>query len=201
MSFSDFLINEISHQANAETTQIKTTTGTYSKAATFLLDKLPENAIVLDYGAGYGLGTKAMQEVFGDKCTVESYETSPQGWSPDYTQSESISKKFDAVVCLNVLNVLTPDIRDQVTKNILSLVKDGGYVLIGTRGWHGDIALAKNINKADEDKAVWVIKSVGEVYQKGFDGNELLDYVSKFNSGFTFKKLNNLTKSSIIGKK
>lgn len=201
MDFKSFILEEISHQVGAETTQIKTTTGTYTKCAMFLLDKLTEGSIVLDYGAGHGLGSKAMQDVFGDKSVVESYETSPQGWTPNYSRSEQIRKQYDGIVCLNVLNVLTPDIRETVVSHILSLVKEGGYVIIGTRGWYGDIANAKNVEPSEEDKAVWVLKSVGKVYQKGFDGSELLDYINSFGSEITFKKLGGITKSAVIGHK
>ena len=201
MGFIEFLLEDIEHQAGAETTQIKTTVGTYTKCAQLLLGKIKEGSEILDYGAGYGEGTKAMKSIFGDMYTVESYETSPKGWSPNYTRSGQIKKKYDAVVCFNVLNVLPPKLRDEVISNMLALVKEDGYIIIGARAWTSDIALAKNITRAEEDKAVWVHKKDIKAYQKGFDGNELLDYVNSFGSGIEFKKIGNLAKATVIGHK
>lgn len=95
------------------------------------------------------------------------------------------SCNYDAAVCHNVLNVVEPHIREHVMHSIFDSLKNGGHAVIGTRKWKGDIDTAKNFTPGDEPKSMWVIrkkKGGGEEtsYQKGFDGNELKDYVEDY---------------------
>ena len=170
----------IEGQKGSATTQVATTVGSYKKAVKKAEDLNPKGKTVLDYGAGLGLGTDAMRS--SSKLEVTSYEPFPERWkgdSPvDYTDSSLIPKKYDTVVNLNVLNVLEPELRDVVAKDIMSKVADGGVAIIGTRGWKGDIDATKKFKTTDEPQAIWVKKSSGDVYQKGFDGDELKDYMA-----------------------
>lgn len=204
------LRREIAGQANSGTTQVATTAGSYKKAARAILESAPEAATVLDYGAGLGIGTDALREVLGDRVSVESYEPFPQRWSGsravDYTQSNEISGKYDAVVNLNVLNVLEPELRDQVARDIADKLAPGGVAIIGTRKWTGDIATAKNTERASEDKAVYVVRRFGgkdvRVYQKGFDGRELVDYLSGvLGDGFTVSQGSGIAANTAIIKR
>lgn len=195
----------ISHQKGSETTQVATTTGTYRKTAEKLLphfDQDETKKTLLDYGAGMGKGTDAMKQVLGDKHHVISYEPFAKGWVPDHTSSDTIPTNNDAVVSHNVLNVLEPNLRSQVTHDILSKVKPGGKVVIGARGYKGDVATAKNVTPSDsEPNAVWVHKKVGAVYQRGFDGDELLNHMKSHDpdNNFEFKKVSGLAKNTVIG--
>jgi phospholipid N-methyltransferase len=193
-------VESIKHQSGSESTQVATTTGTYRKTAEKLHPDLKPNSDILDYGAGMGKGTDAMQHVLtGHK--VESYEPSPKNWSPTHTNSDHIDKKYDAVVSHNVLNVLEPQLRDHVTKHLLSLVKPGGKVVVGARGYRGDVSTVKNFTPSEQEpNALWVHKKVGKVYQKGFYGDELLDHMKKHGGDdFDFKKVGGLAKSTVIG--
>lgn len=193
--------SSIKAQPASDTTQVATTTGSYRKVASYLKDQLPPGAKVLDYGAGLGLGSKAMREELSDVASVDGYEPLPSRAKekPTYTKPEEIKKKYDAVVNLNVLNVLQPDLRRQVVQHIGSLLKDGGTAIIGTRGYKGDIDGVKDFTPGPEPGSVWVSRPGGKsVYQKGFDGNELKDYVSEvLGSGFEVKRLSGPTKSNV----
>ena len=173
---------------NAATTQVATTVGSYKKAALFLTDIIESGSKVLDYGAGLGKGTLAMREVLSPAgIEVESYEPFPErGETPTYTDPNQINEKFDAVVNLNVLNVVPKDIRDAITSHIISVLKPEGVALISTRKWNGDITQAKNFKDGPEEKSMIVLRKKGgetiEVFQKGFDGKELQEYISSFTS-------------------
>jgi SAM-dependent methyltransferase len=164
------------------TTQVATTTGSYVKAAN-ILKNLDIKGEVLDFGAGLGLGTDAMSKTLGSK--VDSYEINPERWKGDkpvtYTKVEDINKKYDAIVSLNVLNVVPKEIRDGIVRDIYSNLKPGGTAVISTRGFKGDINSAKNFELGPEEKS-YIIKrkkvgGIVDVYQKGFDGNELVEYI------------------------
>ena len=137
------------------------------------------NVSILDYGAGLGLGTQMMKEVTGNK--VDSFEPYPVNWQSafpvTYTDSSSIKKKYDIIVSLNVLNVLPKDMRDAVVKNIYKNLKKGGTAFISTRKWTGDVNSAKSFEKGPEYKSIIVLTRGQRVFQKGFDGNELVDYI------------------------
>jgi SAM-dependent methyltransferase len=164
------------------TTQVATTTGSYVKAAN-ILNNLEIKGEVLDFGAGLGLGTDAMSKTLGSK--VDSYEINPERWKGNkpvtYTKVEDINKKYDAIVSLNVLNVVPKGIRDGIVQDIYTNLKPGGTAVISTRGFKGDINSAKNFELGPEEKS-YIIKrkkdgGIVDVYQKGFDGNELVEYI------------------------
>lgn len=201
LTFKQFILETIEHQPGSETTQVATTTGTYRKTAEKLKPMLNADDNVLDYGAGMGKGSTAMQSVMGNDHEVHSYEPFAKNWKPHYAKGEDIKGQYGAVVSHNVLNVLPPELRDHVTKHLLSKVKVGGKVVVGTRGWKGDVATVKNFTPSEhEDNALWVHKKAGKVYQKGFDGDELLDHMKKHGGdNFEFKKIGGLAKSTVIG--
>jgi ribosomal protein L29/predicted secreted Zn-dependent protease len=166
------------------TTQIPKTTSSYVNAANEF-NKLNVKGIVLDYGAGLGLGTDAMSKILGKP--VESYEINPERWrgkkSVTYTKSEDIDGKFDGIVSLNVINVVPKNIRDFIIQDIYNHLKDGGKAIISSRKFEKDIANTKNFELGPEDKS-YIVKRPKDgklinVYQKGFDGNELIDYVKE----------------------
>jgi hypothetical protein len=169
-------------EEESSTTQVATTIGSYAKAANIAKRLGAKN--ILDYGAGLGLGSDAMRNVVSN---VDSFEPFPERWKgktpPTYTDNTDIEKKYDAVVSLNVLNVVRKDLRDSIVKDIFSLLNDNGAAIISTRAFKGDIAKAKNFENGPEDKS-YIIKrkqdgKVIDVFQKGFDSNELVDYLQE----------------------
>jgi hypothetical protein len=174
-------INDALSKASG-TTQVATTTGSYVKAANILKNSGVEGDI-LDYGAGLGLGSDAMSDVLGK--TVDSLEVNPERWKGKtpvkYTDANQIDKKYDGIVSLNVVNVVPKSIRDFIIKDIFNNLKDGGTAIISSRGFKGDIDQAKNFVPGPEEKS-YIIKrkqdgEIIDVFQKGYDGNELVEYV------------------------
>ena len=164
------------------TTQVATTTGSYSKAAN-ILKSIGVKGDVLDYGAGLGLGTDAMSDVLGKD--VESLEINPERWKGrkpvKYTDANQIDKKYDGIVSLNVVNVVPKEVRDFIVLDIFNNLKEGGTAIISSRGFKGDINQAKNFVAGPEEKS-YIIKrkqdgETIDVFQKGYDGNELVEYV------------------------
>lgn len=160
-------LDEIGYRPeDAAKTQVTNTKGTYVKARD-MLDDLGVGDDVLDYGAGKGHGTPILRG--------ESYEPYPQGdFAPDYTTPPN--KLYDAVVNLNVLNVLPPELRDQVAMEILDRIRMEGYGLISARGQSG-LSSLKNPTKIGDGG---VVTNTG-TYQYGFGGsNETLkDYLGR----------------------
>jgi hypothetical protein len=195
----------IKHQPGSETTRVMSTAHSYKRVAQFLLGILPKNAKVIDYGSGHGHGTQIIQSIIGANATVDSYEPHPENakHSPTYHDYSEITGPYDAVVCLNVLNVLSPDLRYEVTEHIGHIIRPGGYAVISARGWNKDVSLIKNVEPGDEPRSVWVLKKkkgqtqTTRTYQKGFDGNELKEYVSGV-LGDTYE-VNMLSRNNKIG--
>ena len=182
------LLEALTAQPGSDTTQRSMTTGSYHKAAMILKPLLPPSASarVLDYGSGLGLGTQAMSRVLGRTVVVDSYEPTPTKAksAPTYTVSSQITDTYDGVVCLNVLNVLEPTLRKQVLRHLFTTLSPTGVAIIGTRKWSGDVSATKRGTPGDEPHSVWVHvatpSGVRQVYQRGFDGAELVEYVSQF---------------------
>jgi hypothetical protein len=194
--------NGIKSDRSSGTTQVATTTGSYVKAAN--IAKSLGAKSILDYGAGLGLGSDAMSDIVPN---VESFEPNPERWKgkkqPAFTSSADINKTYDAVVSLNVLNVVPKDIRDAIVKDIYNKLNNGGSAIISSRGWTGDINLAKNAEKGPEPKSAIIKRKeaggITDVYQKGFDGNELVEYVSDLlGDNATVKKDNSFGKAGVV---
>ena len=144
------------------------------------------NKKTLDYGAGGASGAK--------KIGADVYEpfVSPDKMAkkPDYVQTKDIaSESYDRITNLNVLNVVKPEARDEIVKEIGRILKPKGEAIISTRGADvfGD---TKNPTKAVlGDEPMSVITSMG-TYQKGFKPDELLEYVSDvLGNGYSVKKI------------
>ena len=194
--------NNIKAERSSGTTQVATTTGSYVKAAN--IAKSLGAKSILDYGAGLGLGSDAMSDIVPN---VESFEPNPERWKgkkqPAFTSSADINKTYDAVVSLNVLNVVPKDTRDAIVKDIYNKLNEGGSAIISSRGWTGDINLAKNAEKGPEPKSAIIKRKeaggITDVYQKGFDGNELVEYVSDLlGDNVTVKKDNSFGKAGVV---
>lgn len=178
-----FSKEEIQGQKGSGTTQVATTRTMYVKALKWLRNQSPEAKTVLDYGAGLGLGTDDMRSNNPD-LNIDCYEPNPERWAgkqpPTYTNNTQINKDYDLILNTNVLNVVEKPIRDLIVKDIADHLTMGGKALITTRGWSNDVNAAKNFKPADEHHAIWINKGKnGYVFQKGFDGDELKNYIQE----------------------
>jgi len=188
-------------QEGSATTQVATTGGSYRKAVKLAEQLRPDLTSVLDYGAGLGLGSDAMRDE--TEAQVDSYEPFPERWKgetpPTYTDSADINQTYDAVVSLNVLNVLEPELRAQVAQDIISKLAPNGVAVIGTRKFKGDVAQAKNAEQGQEQGSLWIIRNGQRVYQKGFDGNELVEYLQTLvPEGYTVERGRGVAASTAI---
>jgi SAM-dependent methyltransferase len=167
------------------TTQVGTTTGSYRTALKKALEINPNAKTVLDYGAGLGEGTQAMRDE-NKGLSVKSFEPNPERWTakdkPDFVRVQDINETFDVVISPNVLNVVEPDVRNFIVNDIFDKLNPGGIALISTRAFKNDIDQTKNYRLGAEPKSYWIAKKQDgkpvEVYQKGFDGEELIDYLN-----------------------
>lgn len=178
-----FSKEEIQGQKGSGTTQVATTRTMYVKALKWLRNQSPEAKTVLDYGAGLGLGTDDMRSNNPD-LNIDCYEPNPERWAgkqpPTYTNNTQINKDYDLILNTNVLNVVEKPIRDLIVKDIADHLNMGGKALITTRGWSNDVNAAKNFKPADEHHAIWINKGKnGYVFQKGFDSDELKNYIEE----------------------
>lgn len=151
-------------------------------------DMIPAGSLVVDFGAGLGLGTQHL----GDNTV--SYEPFPndrkikagKAVSPDYLTVSGLLNRYkgkaDAVVNNYVLNVVEPEIRDQIVRDIAALLKKGGIAYIAVRS-RSDVNSAKRKQAGGLEPDGWYIQQKtkkGKVvwtYQKGFTQKELESYV------------------------
>jgi len=94
--------------------------------------------------------------------------------------------------------VLPKNIRDEVVREIGSKLRAGGYAIIGARGWRGDVNRAKNVTPGDEPKSLLIHKASGDTFQKGFDGDELRDYIQNLLPDVLVKRLPGFGASSVL---
>jgi hypothetical protein len=182
MNKSYFQFLEESRINDTRKTQVATTYGTYKKTGEVLKGLLPPKARTINVGAGLDQTKQGLMDGLGKGFIVHDMEPNPENREnpPEYTSSDQIPVgKYHAAVCHNVLNVVEPEVRDTIVRSIFSSLKSGGHAIIGTRKWTGDIATNKNFELGDEPKSMWVKKKDAYSYQKGFDGNELKDYIQR----------------------
>lgn len=134
----------------------------------------------------YGAGTGGAANDLG----ADSFEPfPPETFTPTYTGDRAggqgdLIKKYPNILNTFVLNVVEPQTRDFILKDIANLLEVGGTAVIVTRG--GDVAGGKDpLLKFGELEVVR--KSKGELtYQKGFRKEELKAYAEQtLGDGFT----------------
>lgn len=171
---------ELPPASNSARTQIVGTMPTYEKARDILRKEGIEGKDVIDFGAGKGLGSTMMK--------ADSFEPYPQGWYPTYTKSEDIpSDAYKGLLNLNVLNVLDPEMRAHTVKEIGRVMQpEGGTGLITTRG--RDVMNTIGGKAGPEPMSVITSR---DTYQKGFEPNELREYIKYIlGSDFEYEPLN-----------
>ena len=90
--------------------------------AKFLLKNKLLQGQILDFGCGYGKDVEILQRK-GFK--IKGYDPH---YFPDYPQG-----KFDTIVCIYVLNVLFPQVQNQVVMEISQLLKPNGTAYFAVR--------------------------------------------------------------------
>ena len=156
----------------AAMTQITGTEKTYAKAATML------KGAVLDYGAGYGIGTDVLR---ASGFSVDSYEPFPTKWKgktpPTFTgEKPNIpSSAYDSVVSFSVLNVVDPVERAKILKNISRALRPGGVALITARTREDVEAPSKKVAHLEPGGFI-IGTGKRQRYQKGFTQAELEQY-------------------------
>ncbi|HBH18412.1 MAG TPA: hypothetical protein DDX14_05650 [Cyanobacteria bacterium UBA9579] len=151
---------------NSQKTQIKSTQNTYKKLAQILKERFRDYDSLdkLDYGAGLGHS----KTILG----AETYEPYARGYKPDYVKPGDITKKYDIITNLYVLNVIKDlKTRNNVVKHIGELLKPGGEAYISVRPKTDVDAIKSGIPCGDG-----VLTSIG-TFQKGFTSIELQEYV------------------------
>lgn len=205
-SFKEYLKESEERINDTLRTQIKTTGSTYEKTGKYLKNLLPPKSKIINIGAGLEHTRQGLDKGLGQKKhTIHDHEPNPQNRKipPEYTSADQIPKNnYNAAVSINVLNVLEPHVRNQVMKSLFDSVLAGGHIIIGVRKWTGDINTNKNFELGDEPKSMWVIKKNGNMsYQKGFDGDELKNYVEDYarlhKYNVTVKKLKNIAANAV----
>lgn len=202
ISFQDFVLE--SRANDTQKTQVATTEGTYRKTGEFLKPKLGENSRVINVGAGLDQTKRGLQSGLGHGHVVHDMEPNPEKRKtpPEFTAAHEIpNNHYHAAVCHNVLNVVEPEVRHQVVRTIFDSLRQGGHAVIGTRKWTGDISKTKNFEHGEEPKSVWVNKNGAYSYQKGFDGDELKDYIEgearKYGHEVEVKKVNGIAANAV----
>ena len=146
-------------------TQRQNTFPTYEKAKEILDKDVGEDKPKLDYGAGLGLS---------GRLGFDTYEPFPVKFSPTFTDPSNIpDNSYEGVTNLNVLNVVPPETRDLIVKDIGRILSPDGTAIITTRG--RDVLNAAG-TAGPEDMSI--ITSVG-TYQKGFTQKELREYLKE----------------------
>ena len=174
-------------------TQITGTEDTYIKASKMLGGK------VLDYGAGRGIGTDALRS---NGLLADSFEPFPENWEgkqpPTYTDSAEIpSASYDSLVSFSVINVVDPDERKFLFREVSRILRPDGVALITGRT-RQDVSAATTKIPHLEDGGYLIGKGKQQRYQKGFTQAELERYAKEMlGSGFTVEKNGMLNGASI----
>jgi len=174
-------------------TQITGTEDTYINASKMLGGK------VLDYGAGRGIGTDALRSA---GLLADSFEPFPENWEgkrpPTYTDSANIpSDSYDSLVSFSVINVVDPDERKFLFKEVARILRPDGVALITGRD-RQDVQKATTKIPHLEEGGYLIGKGKRQRYQKGFTQAELERYAKEvLGPGFTVETNRALNGASI----
>lgn len=176
-------------------TQIAETVSTYRNVYRWLQNE-GFNGTILDASSGLGLGTKAGREEFGfDVDDIEPYPD--KSYKPKYTDYSKLNKKYDVIISNAVLNVIPQDQRDALVVKMGEMLKDGGRLIIHTRG--SDVQqLEKNAANTRIAKNEYFVANTGS-YQKGFSTTELKAYIQDaLGDDFEVTSTNVITSPSVL---
>lgn len=175
---------------NASRTQIIGTLPTYEKASNILRQQ-GASGRGIDFGAGLGEGAKALGKDF------DTYEPFAKNWTPTYNNAADVpSDAYGQLTNLNVLNVVPREVRDEIVQDIGRVMQPGGMGIITTRG--KDVMNAKGLAGPEPMSVI----TSRDTYQKGFNKNELEDYLKyMLGDNFEIGRLNLGPAGAMIKKK
>ncbi len=175
---------------NAARTQIIGTLPTYEKAGS-ILKQQGATGRGIDFGAGLGEGAKALGKDF------DTYEPFAKNWMPTYSKASDVpSDAYGQLTNLNVLNVVPREVRDEIVQDIGRVMQPGGMGIITTRG--KDVMNAKGLAGPEPMSII----TSRDTYQKGFNKDELEDYLKyMLGDNFEIGRLNLGPAGAMIKKK
>lgn len=150
---------------NAQKTQVANTLPTFLKAKDILDDHMPQGKS-LDYGAGLG---------YSRNYGFDTYDPFPRNhYQPTYGSPTDIPDgSYHRLTCLNVLNVVPRNVRDDIVRHIGRVLAPSGHAVITTRG--RDVLTAKGRAGPEPMSVITGINT----YQKGFTSQELREYLAQ----------------------
>ena len=158
----------------SEGTQIATTGPTYQK----ILEKhATKDMVIVDFGAGRGIGTKAAKKAGYKIAGFEPFSNpEKRAVKPEYTEEGQIPDgSVDLIINNAVINVVPESSGREIVKSIYSKLAPGGSAFINVMGW-GNI---KGRLKNPKTKLVGpreVITQKG-TFQKGYTPDHLLELI------------------------
>jgi hypothetical protein len=175
---------------NAARTQIIGTLPTYEKAGNILRQQ-GATGRGIDFGAGLGEGAKALGKDF------DTYEPFAKNWTPTYSNAADVpTDAYGQLTNLNVLNVVPREVRDEIVQDIGRVMQPGGMGIITTRG--KDVMNAKGLAGPEPMSVI----TSRDTYQKGFNKDELEDYLKyMLGDNFEIGRLNLGPAGALIKKK
>ncbi len=175
---------------NAARTQIIGTLPTYEKAGS-ILKQQGATGRGIDFGAGLGEGAKALGKDF------DTYEPFAKNWTPTYSNAADVpTDAYGQLTNLNVLNVVPREVRDEIVQDIGRVMQPGGMGIITTRG--KDVMNAKGLAGPEPMSVI----TSRDTYQKGFNKDELEDYLKyMLGDNFEIGRLNLGPAGALIKKK
>ncbi len=175
---------------NAARTQIIGTLPTYEKAGSILRQQ-GATGRGIDFGAGLGEGAKALGKDF------DTYEPFAKNWTPTYSNAADVpTDAYGQLTNLNVLNVVPREVRDEIVQDIGRVMQPGGMGIITTRG--KDVMNAKGLAGPEPMSII----TSRDTYQKGFNKDELEDYLKyMLGDNFEIGRLNLGPAGALIKKK
>jgi len=160
----------------SENTQRANTEKTYDRVHMFFKEHgIKKN--ILDYGAGLGIAAR--------KYNTHSFEPNAVDWKPTMSKISQIKGPYDGIVCLNVLNVLPLEVRNEAVTKIGSVLGMKGAAVIMVRS-DSDVNKSNPLIVFGKDGKGGRITMGSKTaqYQKGFDIKELVEYVSMLLNGY-----------------
>ena len=138
-----------------------------SKAASILNQMNVLSGEILDYGCGYGFDADYFNWDKFDPCYFDKYP----------------EKKYDNIVCINVINVVSSKIRIEIINNIKELLNDNGKAyLVAPR----NIPINGKFSNFERRPQNYVVLSLNSIYK---DKNLEIYELNK-NSLFTDSTIN-----------
>lgn len=172
-----------------------------SKSATELSKKISKTASILDYGSGrlrnayYLLDQGFKVSILDTPLQMFNVrDLNQSAFDEVYTIHDSIDKKFVAILCSYVLNVIPfVEERNHVVKKVYDLLLHGGFAFFEVRKKTG---ILKTKNHEPFEDGYLIGSNKVKTFQKPFEKSEFSRYVSSF--GFIIESISSTSDSWMI---